>query len=475
MVFDPRSTKQQGRFEEKSSTLSIQNDLIAHGLSFPEFLSNGGLHDLSAFAAIQLYRDAMPLFNAVDMRATAFSQIPIKVWDKKAKEFIDHDSLALLEQPNADTSGMEFLEQVSNFYDITGNSFIFAGGRISKPPLELAIVPSQNITFDKGTSKFGILHVPDFINVTTMFQGRERFQATEENQDLGLRFISTNTLEDRELWHIRTFNPLRSVGNFWGMSRVKPIWFELQQYLAGNNTNLSMLKRGTKLSLAWVNNRGEELTDKQWDRLQEEATKYAGDTKVGGTPILDGMDVKTIGQSNRDMEFKDLQEAMLGRVSLVFRIPLALLLDKSMTMNNLKTSMPLFFDNSIIPHAKRIYSELTRFILPRYKNSEDLEYRFSPNEIPALQARIIDTVKSQSEIQVNTSDELRAILGDETLPEGGDVVLIDSTKIPLGSEPIIEEGFPQSKSIGNHFIELLERDGYGHEEANELAIERGLK
>lgn len=470
MVFDPRQTKHVGGFEEKASTLSIANDLITHGQSFGDFLLANGHNDLSAFIAIQMYRDAMPLFNAIDMRASAFSQIPIKVWDTKAREFVDHDSLELLKQPNSDVSDIEFLEQISSYYDITGNNFIFAGGRLTKPPLELATVPPQNISFDTAQSNFGILHIPKAITVNTFRGGKERFTA-EEDPTLGLRFVQN---EDRELWHMRAFNPLRSGGNFWGMSRAKPIWFEIQQYLSGNNTNLSMLKRGTKLSLAWVNNRGEELTETQWSRLQEEALKYKGDMNTGGTPILDGMDVKTIQQTNRDMEYSTLQEAMLSRVSLVYRIPLALLLPKSMTLNNLETSMLLYFDNSVIPHTNRMYSELTRMLMPRYKNSENLEYRFLENDVSALQVRLIETAKRQAEIGVNTPDELRTIIGDEGLAEGGDVVYMEATKVPIGSDAFTDDELSSPKT-SSKFIELLTRDNkYTEEEAKQLAIEKGM-
>ena len=86
MIFDPRDIEkqQQAPVEVKSST-----PIYAEYLSFPEYLFNNGMGDLSAFAAIQLYMDAMPLFNAIAMRAEAFSQIPIKVRDKNTKEFVD--------------------------------------------------------------------------------------------------------------------------------------------------------------------------------------------------------------------------------------------------------------------------------------------------------------------------------------------------------------------------------------------------
>jgi len=452
---------------EKKSGYSISQ-------SFPDFLSAGGNGDLSDFAAIQMYRDAMPLYNAVDMRARNFAAIPIRVWDTSAKEFIDdHPVLELLANPNADVTGMEFMYQYASFFDITGDSFLFAGGRVTNPPLELATIPPQRTTFGFG-NKFGILHVPDTITVTTVGQGASEFTATDVNGMI--RFYDR---EDRELWHSRQFNPLRSASNFRGMSRAKPAFLEIQQYLSGNTTNWSMLKRGTRLSMAWVNNRGEELTEMQWDRLQEEAQKYAGDINAGGSPILDGMDVKQISQTNRDMEFKDMQEAMLSRISTIYGIPLAMLIDKSMTLNNLETSMLQLFDNAVIPLTNYLYAELTRFVLKRYPDSENLEFRFNEGDITALKVRIIESTSRQASIGVNTIDELRALIGDEALATGGDVVLVPANMIPAGTDAFTEDN--PKRPVAKKFRELMREvkdDGgdrrYSDEQIEQIVVERGL-
>lgn len=470
MVFDPR--------ESKSTPAPIERKSLPT-LSFADFLSNGGNHDLSTMVLIKMYMDAMPLFNAVDMRARNFSQIPIRVWDTKANEFIDdHPSLALLKNPNADVTGSEFLYQYASYFDITGNSYLFAGGRVQRPPLEIATVPPQTIGFGSGT-KFGILHVPDDISVSTQGHGVSIFNAQDVNGMI--RFYER---EDRELWHTRQFNPLRSSSNFRGMSRAKPTFLEIQQYLSGNNVNWSMLKRGSRPTMAWVNNRGGadgggELTETQWDRLQEEAQKYAGDLNAGGTPILDGMDIKAIQQSNKDMEFKDLQEAMLARISTAYGIPLALLLDSSMTLNNLETSMLQLFDNAVIPLTNYLYAELTQFILKRYPNSENLEYRFNEGDIGALRVRIIENASRQAKININTINELRTLIGDEALESGGDVILRPAAMIPIADDGFTDDNL--DKPTASKFAELMREvksaDGsrtYSDDQIKRISTDRGL-
>lgn len=416
------------------------NNVITSQLAFADFLMNGNNGDLSAYAAIQMYSDSMPFYNAVDIRARHYSQIPIRLFDKSTNEFIDkHPVLDLLNNPNADISGLEFSYSYVSFFDITGNNYLLATGRVNRPPLELISIPPQNITFGTST-KFSLLNVPDWIQMTATSTGiSDMFFAEEvkEGAQTSIRFY--NSTRDRELWHMRLFNPKRHSGNFLGMSKAKPIFLEIQQYLSGNNNNWSILKRGSRMSVAWVNNRGEELTETQWERLQEQANKYKGDVNAGGTPILDGMDIKDIQAKNTDMQFKELQEAMLSRISIVYGIPLAMLLDKSMTLNNLETSGLLLYDNAVMPLAVYMYDELTRFLLPRYKNTENLTFKFSESDIPVLRPRVLENAKRQKELNVNTMNEIRTAIGDKPLDEGGDTVFISSTLVPAGVDLMEEE------------------------------------
>lgn len=408
--------------------------------SFADYLYGGGHYSLSALAAIQMYKDCTPLFTAIDMRATQFADIPTRLWDKKAEAFIDdHPALDLLEQPNGDTTGREFKYALATYLDITGNSFLYAGGRVENPPLELVTIGPQYFSFPSSGSRFGVLNVPNSIQYSSINSESEIFRAEEDLNTNLIRFITRDPLRDSEIWQIRNFNPLRSGNNFWGMSKGQPAWIEVQQYLSGNRTNWAILKQGTRVSMAWVNNRGEELTDKQWGRMREEADKYSGDLASGRTPILDGMDVKSIQNSFKDMQFQELQEAMIQRIANLYGIPLPLFLAQSMTLNNLETSMLQLFDRAILPLTTYLYSELDRFLLPRYEDTENLTFAFSEHDIPALITRIIENTKKKGEIQVNTIDELRVDLGDKPLAEGGDVVLRPANEIPVGMGDLGDE------------------------------------
>lgn len=455
-------------------------NIISAQLSFADFLFNNGNFDLGARESVQLYKEAMPFFNSVDIRATAFSEIPIRLWDKSKDEFIkEHPVLDLFAHPNADVSQNEFLYAYASFVDITGNSFLIATGQTDRPPLELALIAPQGITFGMGNG-FGVLNVPSTIQVNLVSNIHKTFIGEEVRTDGFFSTIRFFTREkDNELWHTRQFNPARMGSVFWGMSKAKPVFLELQQYIAGNKTNLAMLKRGTRMSGAWVNNRDVELTDTQWSRLQEEAQKYKGEMNAGGTPVLDGVDFRPDMMNNRDMEFKDLQEMALSRTANIYKIPLALLLDSAMTLDNLKTSQLQLYDNAVLPLTRYLYAELTRFLLPRYPNSENLEFRFSEFDIPVLRSRILENAKTKRDLNVNTTDEIRQLIGDEELADGGDTVLIPANLVPLGSDAFTDDNL--QKPIKSKFVELMQetkdlkgKRRYTDDEIYKIADSRGL-
>src|SRR5678816_430998 len=59
--------------EEKAFSAS----LLDAQFSFADYLGGGGLGDLQAMECIRLYKRCNPLFTAVNMRAEAFSSIPV--------------------------------------------------------------------------------------------------------------------------------------------------------------------------------------------------------------------------------------------------------------------------------------------------------------------------------------------------------------------------------------------------------------
>ena len=148
-----------------------------------------------------------------------------------------------------------------------------------------------------------------------------------------------------------------------------------------------------------------------------------------------------------------------------------------MTLNNLETAELQFFDNAVLPLADRLNDELTRFLMPRYKNSENLRFTYNENDITALRLRMIETAKALSEINVNTVNEVRKVIGDDEI-DGGDVVLRPATLIPLGFEDIdkdIDDLSDESlKGVSSKFKQMLREKNFTEEQIQTAAEQAGL-
>lgn len=374
--------------------------------------SRNSNYSLSIKNAIKLYRECSPFYMVIDKIINSYAEIPFKLFDTKNKQYVDeHPVLDLLQSPNLDETEFSFKENLASLFLITGNAFLMCTGDINSKPLEIFnLSPLFFSPFQSSSSIFN-MH-PKSWQYSNM--GSINFEAEETLS--GLRYYNYN---DKELWHIKKFNPHQLYSSFFGMSKAYPLFNEMESYMAGVNNNASLLKNGARPSVAWVNNRGEELTDAQFERIKNEARKYSGSDNAGSTPILDGMDIKEMSQNNRDMQFKELQDVMLSRIANVYGVPLALLLDSSMTLNNLQTARLHLDKDAVIPLAKRINAELTRFLMPRYADSENLEFSIDVSQIESLKPEVLQNSLLMKETGVNTANEIRANNG--YLPiDGGD-------------------------------------------------------
>lgn len=447
--------------------------------SFGEYLGANGEFDLVAFEAIRLYSKCLPLTAAIDMRARAFANLSIKVFNKTEGKFIDdpnHPVLKLLANPNSGQTRREFLIAYSSFQDITGDSFLTINSMgENAPPLEIFTKTPTELTIMTSTS-VGTAGFPGKYLVNNPFAGQEVFTL---NDMVSNRFRYFTDDGDQELWQSKTFNPLMSGNHLFGRSPAQAIWLECQQYIEGNLTNHSNLKKGVRPSGAFVNTKEKPLTDTQWARLQELAAKYTGSSGSGKAFAGDGVTFVPTTMDNREMEFQKLQTDMFSRVSYRFNIPIPLFSDKATTYNNLSTALFQFYDLSVTPHAEKLLEELSVFLMRRYPDSENLELRFDKAEVDALKLRSFEEGKALRAINVNSDNELRTVIGYEETTDG-DVVWKPSMLVPAGMDSDTR-GNDQDPPIPSKFMEVMMTtknketgEPYTPVEAYEIAMEHGL-
>lgn len=444
--------------------------------SFAEFLIAEGLTPLAAYEAIRLYSQCLPYFRAVDLRASGVSSLKLKIWDKKSESFLtqEHEVLELLNKPNADIDQTEFLYAYSSFIDITGNSYLSTNGFPGRPPLEIHTVNPVQVSATPSTQD-GTAGYAGRYEDSDPFAGNAVYNLDDKSG----RFRYIRSDGDGEFWHVRHFNPLRNGNHLYGQSPAQPIWLEIQQYIEGNSTNYHGLKQGIRPSGVFVNTMGKPLTETQWSRLQEAAAKYSGAKGTGKAFAADGVDFKPAQITNREMEYRGLQQDMLERISYRYGIPLVILTNAAATYNNLATGRYMLYDGSILPHANKLFSDMTNFLMPFYKNSEDFVITYDRSEIDELRLRAFEEAKTMKDIEVFSDNEIRTTTGYEER-DGGDEIYKRNNLVVIGQDTDTRGNDNDPPTNAGKFVELLlqtkKADGtfYTEIEAYKIAQQEGL-
>jgi len=118
------------------------------------------------------------------------------------------------------------------------------------------------------------------------------------------------------------------------------------------------------------------------------------------------------------------------RISQRYDIPIPLLKDNAATYNNFAVAQFAFYHDAILPHADLLLGELTAWLMPKFKNSENLVLTYDASDIPALRLRNFEEAKVLRQIASNTDNEIRTIIGYENI-EGGDVVFKPANQLPM--------------------------------------------
>jgi len=465
--------------EAEKKGISIVADYSGADVSFADYLggSNG---DLRALESCRLYKACTPFYQSVSMRAEAFSSIPVRVYDKKSKAFIDkHPILDLLNNPNPQQSATALLKALSSFYDITGEAFVMVTGE--REPLEIYTAKPQEVIIEASNKpdKLGAAGV--YYWYSTYFN--DVFYLSES--ELGGRYRYYSRSGDREIAQIKEFNPLSSVNSLRGMPRAAPLWLQIQQFILADTNNRSVLSRGARPSVAWVSKLDEPLTDTQYQRWKEQVQSYEGALNAGRQVLVDNAEPKVLSTTNKDMEFSLNRKTVREDIFSTYGIPLSMISSESMTMDNLKVSGVLFYENSVLPHADNLLDELTRVLMPRYKGSENLCLSYNPIDISALKGRAIDETKSLQIAQILTDNELRTRVGYEELSDG-DTLWKPAGMLPAQSDrftsdnlqaPDNAEKARSLKAFVDHCKEVVRKDGsrvFSDVEVEVMARNQGL-
>tara|TARA_R100000773_G_scaffold18054_1_gene16354 strand:+ start:963 stop:3200 length:2238 start_codon:yes stop_codon:yes gene_type:complete len=365
------------------------------------------------------YMENAIVYRCVNEIAKGASAVPymIKVGDEIVEETAVH---TLLDRPNPLQSYSEFFNSLFSYLLLSGNAYILRVGPENQPPQELHLLRPDRIVI-KGGDKY----IPE--RYEYMINGRVQ-EVYEVDQENGAS----------ELKHIKLWNPL---DDYYGCSPIGAAAVEIDQHNLASKHNVNLLNNGARPSGAVVFKPKDDagysvnLTESQRQQLLTDLNnRFSGTSNAGRPLLLEGdFDWKEMGLSPKDMDFINLKHMSATDIALCFGVPSQLVgVPDSQTYSNVAEARLALYEETIIPHLRKIQSDLNEWLLPMF--ADNLKFEYNIDEIPAITERrrmIYENVTSAVREGIITRNEARERLGLSPM-DGGNELYISANLFPLG-------------------------------------------
>ena len=333
-----------------------------------------------------------------------------------------HPLLSLIDRPNPLQSHSEFFNALFGYLLLSGNAYILKVGSDLGKPKELHLLRPDRMVI-KGGSK----PIPDRYDYVI----NGKVQASYDVDD---------TTGFSEVKHIKLWNPL---DDYCGLSPMAAAALEIDQHNMASRHNVNLLENGARPSGAVVYKPKDDggfavnLSESQRQQLITDLNnRFTGTANAGRPMLLEGdFDWKEMGMSPKDMDFINLKHMATTDIALCFGVPSQLVgVPDAQTYANVAEARLALYEETIIPHLRKIESDINEWLVPMF--GENLTFEYDIDKIPALSERrrkIYENVTSAVREGIMTRNEARELIGLSPI-DGADELYISANLFPLGAE-----------------------------------------
>lgn len=364
--------------------------------------------------AKEAYGKNVVAYQAINRIADAIASVKLGVY-RGETELVEHPLVSLLKRPNPLQSYGDYVRAKVSFLMIAGNGYEerFMVGKEVKElyqlrPDRMKVIPSSN----------GIPAAYEY----TMNQQKVRW-------DMDLRTLAC------DVRHLKLFNP---INDWYGMSPIEAGSYAIDQ----NNESMawmqSLLQNSARPSGALTVKDGGTLSDENFNRLKAQIEEqYSGSGNAGRPMLLEGgLDWQQMGLSPTDMGIIESKFSSSRDVALAFGVPPQLLgIPGDNTYSNYSEARLAFWEDTALPLLQMIVNDWNSWLGVLY----GVEIRPDVDSIPAIAEKRLSMWQMADASNDLTINERRALKGYGPI-DGGDVLFVSSTEIPLSmaSEPLPE-------------------------------------
>lgn len=332
------------------------------------------------------------------IKKVSFTSASIKrvAVDNNDNEIPNSKILELLSKPNPNQSQIEFLEEMGEAFNTTGNVFVRFIKGIGAGE-ELQILKSNRV--DIITNKFGEVTFYKWTRPDT----------------------TTLAIPEEEVLHIHTSNIVNIEGTEakYGMSPLQAAWLVVQSTDEKFNAEASIFKNRGIIGIL-TTKRDTPMLNKERQRLQDEF-----DAETGGSDKFNKIKISTTdlgyiqtGMSPTDLKLLESLISSLRILAAVFGVPSIIFNDvEKSTFNNYEMAVKTAYIDSYIPLANKFDAKLSIFLSEMLGVEETIKVDLNSIEvIKASTNEVLQALNSMPDrlsviaIQSLTDDEIREMI-----------------------------------------------------------------
>jgi HK97 family phage portal protein len=365
------------------------------------------------------YRQNSIVFRCVNEIANGAAAIPFKVYDGDI-ELDSHPLISLLQRPNPLQAGVEYFQSLYSYLLLSGNSYAVKS-MVGSTPRELHLLRPDRIEIKTSN--------------TTIPKGYcYKLNGKEVNYWEADPYTGQSDIKHFKMW-----NPL---DDYLGLSPLMAAAIDVDQHNMIAKHNISLLANGARPSGAIIFKPTDDsgmqtvLSDGQRKQISDDLrNRFQGTQNAGRPVLLEGdFDWKEMGMSPKDMDFLEQKNICSRDIALCFGVPSQLVgIPDAQTYANVQEARLALYEETIVPLARRIESDLNEWLSPMY--GDNIKIIYDIDAVPALterRRRIYENVVAAVREGIITRNEARDRLGYEPI-SGGDDVYVGANLFPLGS------------------------------------------
>lgn len=409
------------------------------------------------------YKENAIVYRCVNEIANGAASIPFCVYQGDIK-LEAHPLISLLARPNPLQAGVEYFQSLYSYLLLSGNSYALQSG-VNGFPRELHILR------------------PDRIEIEPSSTAIPRSYKYKLGQEVVKTYPADPVTGAAEVKHFKLWNPL---DDYQGLSPLAAASISIDQNNMVSKHNIALLANGARPSGAIVFKPADDagnrlmLTDAQREQLQSDlANRFKGVNNAGRPMLLEGdFDWKEMGMSPKDMDFMAQANMTAKDIALCFGVPSQLIgIPDAQTYANVQEARLALYEETIIPLARRIESDLNEWLAPAF--GDDISISYDIDAIPAMterRRRVYENVTAAVRDGIISRNEARDRLGLEPI-SGGDEVFIAANLFPLGGPEVAEDEGQDPEEAGKDAYGAKDEVGTDtfttREEASDRAAEIG--